>query len=80
MSMTSPLNSPKIALLIGCLGLAAVSIGATSPDYPDLGRGDQMAAATGCDLETMDGIRVCAPRHGSSASVTTLTPGLSIVR
>lgn len=79
--MPSPLKASKVAFAIFGLGFAAVSVGATSPDYPDLGRGDQPAAAAGCDTATIDGIRVCAPGQAPVAmSVVTVAPGLTVVQ
>lgn len=71
----------KMALVMAGLSAAVLSIGATEPIYPEVGRGDQIANLTNCTVETVDGLRVCAreARSGIGVTVTTVAAGLTIV-
>ena len=80
MSMTSPYRVSKISLAFTGAALAGISLGAASPDYPDLGRGDQLAATGSCEHETIDGISVCARNNRGEVTVVTIAPGISVVR
>ena len=71
----------KMALVMAGLSAAVLSIGATEPVYPDVGRGDQISNITNCAVETIDGMKVCAREARASAgvTVTTVAAGLTIV-
>jgi hypothetical protein len=81
MTQLVPSKISKIVLVLAGLGIAAVSVGATTPDYPDTGKGDQIAAHQNCDQTVVDQIRVCVSEAKGSAGVTVITvaPGLTIV-
>lgn len=71
----------KMALVMAGLSAAVLSIGATEPIYPEVGRGDQMANLSNCAVETIDGLKVCAreARHDTAVTITTVAAGLTIV-
>ncbi|WP_133121869.1 hypothetical protein [Pleomorphomonas carboxyditropha] len=71
----------KMALVMAGLSAAVLSIGATEPIYPDVGRGDQVSDIGHCAVETLDGLKVCAreAQTGAVVTVTTVAAGLTIV-
>lgn len=71
----------KMALVMAGLSVAVLSIGATEPTYPEVGRGDQISDTGRCAVETVDGLKVCAREASTSAgiTVTTVAAGLTIV-
>lgn len=71
----------KMALVMAGLSAAVLSIGATEPVYPEVGRSDQMSNIANCAVETIDGLKVCAREARASAgvTVTTVAAGLTIV-
>jgi len=71
----------KMALVMAGLSVAVLSIGATEPIYPEVGRGDQLSEIGHCAVETVDGLKVCAWEAQTSAAVTvtTVAAGLTIV-
>jgi len=71
----------KMALVMAGLSAAVLSIGATEPLYPDVGRGDQISDIGRCAIETVDGLKVCAreARTNLGVTVTTVASGLTIV-
>lgn len=71
----------KMALVMAGLSAAVLSIGATEPVYPEVGRGDQISNIANCAVETIDGMKVCAreARASASVTVTTVAAGLTIV-
>ncbi|PIO98196.1 hypothetical protein CJ014_16195 [Pleomorphomonas carboxyditropha] len=70
-----------MALVMAGLSAAVLSIGATEPIYPDVGRGDQVSDIGHCAVETLDGLKVCAreAQTGAVVTVTTVAAGLTIV-
>ncbi|MBS1183101.1 MAG: hypothetical protein H6Q99_2981 [Proteobacteria bacterium] len=70
-----------MALVMAGLSAAVLSIGATEPLYPDVGRGDQISDIGRCAIETVDGLKVCAreARTNLGVTVTTVASGLTIV-
>ncbi len=71
----------KMALVMAGLSAAVLSIGATEPLYPNVGRGDQISDIGRCAVETVDGLKVCTREAWTSAgaTVTTVAAGLTIV-
>lgn len=71
----------KMALVMAGLSVAVLSIGATEPTYPEIGRSDQVSDTGHCATETVDGLKVCAreARTISGTNVTTVVTGLTIV-
>lgn len=71
----------KMALVMAGLSAAVLSIGATEPIYPEVGRGDQISNISNCAVETIDGMKVCAreARFSVGVTVTTVAAGLTIV-
>lgn len=71
----------KMALVMTGLSAAVMSIGATEPIYPEIGRGDQISNIANCAVETVDGLKLCAREARASAgvTVTTVAAGLTIV-
>lgn len=71
----------KMAVVMAGLSVAVLSIGATEPIYPEIGRGDQASELGKCSVETVDGLKVCANEARASAgvTVTTVATGLTIV-
>jgi hypothetical protein len=70
-----------MAFVMAGLSAAVLSIGATEPTYPDVGRGDQVSDIGRCAVETVDGLKVCAweARTSTGVTVTTVAAGLTIV-
>lgn len=71
----------KMAVVMAGLSVAVLSIGATEPIFPEIGRGDQASELGKCSVETVDGLKVCANEARASAgvTVTTVATGLTIV-
>lgn len=71
----------KMALVMAGLSAAVLSIGATEPLYPEISRGDQMSDVGHCNVETVDGLKVCSreAQTDMGVTVTTVASGLTIV-
>jgi hypothetical protein len=83
--MTSPrltAKTGKLALAVLGLGFAGLAVGATEPEFPVMGRGDQSMTSGACPAHLIDGVKVCTPIVELSAgvSVVTVAPGLSVVQ
>ena len=81
MTKHGTLRVKKMALVMAGLSAAVLSIGATEPMFPELGRGDQALDVSRCATETVDGLKVCAREaHAASGiTITTVAAGLTIV-
>ncbi len=81
MTMQMAKRTRKMALVLAGITLAALSIGATEPIYPEVGRGDQTADISRCSTETIDGVVVCTRDDAArfTVSVTTVAAGLTVV-
>ena len=55
MTKHGTLRFKKMALVMAGLSAAVLSIGATEPIFPELGRGDQASDVSRCVTETVDG-------------------------
>lgn len=81
MTMHMAQRTRKMALVLAGITLAALSIGATEPIFPEVGRSDQTADISRCATETIDGIVVCTRDDAVSftVSITTVAAGLTVV-
>ena len=81
MAYFGSLRITRSVIVSASLVAAAMSLGATEPAFPDLGRGDQLADLRSCVAETIDGVKVCAGplSHRGDLSITTVAAGLTIV-